>query len=334
MKAIALISGGLDSILAAKIIKDLGIDVIGLNFLVPFSIRNKIQEESQKRNLQKLSGQANISIKTILLKDEFLSIVRSPKHGHGKRMNPCIDCRIMMLRKAKEIMQQEGASFLITGEVVAQRPMSQHRRTMEMIDRLSGVEGINIRPLSAKILPVTIPEEKGWIDRDKLFDLNGRGRRQQLDMAVMSGIVEFPQPAGGCLLTDPNFATRLKDLIKFGSYDLNNVELLKVGRHFRLSNETRLVVGRNEEENFRIEELAQNSDYLFLPPEDIAGPVALLRAKMPEGLLDLAAGILCRYCDCNGKTEIPVTYFCLPERQKQEIIASALSEEELGKLRI
>lgn len=312
MKAIALISGGLDSILAAKVVVDCGIEVVGVNFRTPFTAREKKMEQSLLALARDLSRQAGIELKLVSLKDEFLDIVRRPAHGYGSNINTCIDCRILMLRLARKMMEAEGASFLITGEVVAQRDMSQKRATMRCIDREAGVEGLVLRPLSAKLMEETIAEKNGWIKRARMFDFNGRSRKPQIDLAVMLGLIDFPNAAGGCLLTDPRFSDRVKDLMKHGGFTIENVELIKQGRHFRFSSGAKFVVGRNAEENAVIESLARDNDLLFFPPDDIGGPTGLGRGNFSGEDIMQAARILCRYCDRKGSAPLVISYRGIP----------------------
>jgi tRNA-uridine 2-sulfurtransferase len=333
-KALALISGGLDSILAAKAIKDLGIDVIGVYFQTPFCLRKKKDITTPTELANELSKNAGIELKIVELNDEFLEIVRHPKHGYGKNINPCIDCKILMLRKAKEIMESSGASFLISGEVLGQRPMSQHQPALEMISKEAEVEGILLRPLSAKHLESTIPEQKGLVDRKKLFDFTGRTRRPQMELAVMLGVIDYPNASGGCLLTDPLFSKRLRDLMKFGVYDLKNVALLKVGRHYRFAHDAKLIVGRDEAENIDIEKLAQDGDILFVPPEDLAGPSALARGNLSEDQLKLSAGIIARYCDLAGKLSIDISYRKLSSTDWQVLNVTPVPDEESENYRL
>ena len=334
MKAIALISGGLDSILAAKAIKDMGVDVVGVYFKTPFCLRKKKSITTPTELAKELSQNAGIELKIVELSGEFLEIVRHPKHGYGKNINPCIDCKILMLSKAKEMMESLGASFLISGEVLGQRPMSQHHPALDMISKEAGVEGLLLRPLSAKHLEPTIPEQKGWVEREKLFDFTGRTRRPQMELAVMLGVIDYPNASGGCLLTDPLFTKRLRDLMKFGVYDMENVALLKVGRHYRFAHDAKLIVGRDEAENTDIEKLAQEGDILFVPPEDLAGPSALARGNFSEDQLNLSAGIIARYCDLAGKLSIDISYRKFPEAEWQILNVAPVLDEESEKYRL
>jgi len=307
MKAIALISGGLDSTLAVKLIKGQGIELMVLNFKTPFCLCDKRGSNGCGNEALKVAHDLGLDLKIINVTDDFFKILKSPQYGYGSNMNPCIDCRILMLRKAKQFMLKVGASFIVTGEVLGQRPMSQHKQALNLIEKEAGLEGLILRPLSAKLLPITIPEQKGWISRDRLLDFSGRTRKPQIDLAVHFGIKDYPCAAGGCLLTDPQFAKRTEDLLKFDELNLNNVELLKIGRHFRLSPNVKLVVGRNELENERLLNFTKDDDYLFMPL-NIPGPTALGRGIFNEKLIKLSCGITCRYCDLNGNINADIVY--------------------------
>jgi len=313
MKAIALLSGGLDSILAAKTIQQQGIEVIGVHFKTAFGHDNK------KNALPCVPAEkSGIPFKEADISADFLIILRHPHHGYGSHLNPCIDCKILMLKKSKEMMQGLGAGFVITGEVLGQRPMSQHRRALTIIEKESGLEGILLRPLSAKLLLPTLPEQEGWVDREKLFGLSGRTRRPQMNLAKTLGITDYSNPAGGCLLTDPEFAKRLKDLMTHGTLDMNNVGLLKIGRHFRFSPAAKLVVGRNEKENARLLEFVKEGDYLFMP-KDIAGPTALGRGSFDEELIKVSCSIVCRYSDLASSASADILYRVFPSQEEKTL---------------
>ena len=227
--------------------------------------------------------------------EEFLRVVENPKHGYGRGMNLCLDCRILMLRKAREYMEEAGASFLITGEVLGQRPMSQYRAAMTLIEAESGLAGLVVRPLCAGLLEPSLPERRGWIDRDRLLSLSGRSRKPQMALAREVGIRGYPCPAGGCLLTDKEFAARLRDLLTHeGELSVREVSLLKVGRHCRLSDRTRLVVGRNEPENERMDGLIRDGDTV-LEVGGVPGPTAVVRGSAGMRELEVAAAIAARY---------------------------------------
>ncbi|MDD5238644.1 MAG: hypothetical protein PHU96_06790, partial [Candidatus Omnitrophica bacterium] len=257
MKAIALISGGLDSTLATKIMQNLGIELICLNTVSPFCLCNHHSSKGCLYGANSTAKELSLKLVSINVTDEFLEIVKKPRHGYGSNMNPCIDCRILLFKKAKDLMYSEGASFVITGEVLGQRPMSQKLNTMRLIEKESGLQDLVLRPLSARVLEPTLPERQGWVTRDKLLAISGRGRREQMDLARELGINDYPCPSGGCLLTDPQFAARLKNLMKYEELNLNAVQLLKLGRHFRLNDKAKLIVGRDEKENLCLLNLAR-----------------------------------------------------------------------------
>jgi len=319
MKAIGLLSGGLDSALAVFLLQKQGIEVIGLHFRSPFW---KTQD-----TVKQLAQELRIELREIEGKEEYLELVRNPQFGYGKNLNPCIDCKIWMLQKAKKEMEKERASFVFTGEVVGQRPKSQLKNTLRLIEKQSGLEGYLLRPLSAKLLPPTIPEEQGEVKREELLDLQGRGRKRQLELAEKWGIKHFSPPAGGCLLTDPHFSRRLKILWESGeAYNLENVELLKVGRHFRFPS-LRLVVGRNQVENEKLEKLTREEDILFFPEEG-KGPLALGRGKVDAALLSKAASILAYYI---RSPEEVVSVGVKRGSFKETLKVERMSEEEVKK---
>jgi tRNA U34 2-thiouridine synthase MnmA/TrmU len=266
--------------------------------------------------------------------EEYLSVVKNPKHGYGSNMNPCIDCRIFMLRKAKAYMEESGASFIVTGEVLGQRPMSQRRDAMRLIEKEAGLEGFILRPLSAKFLPASIPENEGWIDREKLLKIQGRSRKPQIQLADHYGIRDYPCPAGGCLLTDPGFAKRMKDLLRyFPDFSLNDVHLLKVGRHFRLSSKLKLVVGRKEEENQKIRTFSEEKDIL-LKLFRFPGPLSLLRGEAEEREIEQAAAITARYSKAKDLKKVEVICRKAMEDADRTLSVSPLSEKEIEELMI
>jgi len=332
-KAIALLSGGLDSTLAVKLILDQGIEVEALNFVTPFCTCNRGGKGCAARNV---ADELDVPCKTIAVTEEFFQVIRNPKHGYGSGMNPCLDCRILMFSRARERMEEIGAAFVFTGEVLGQRPMSQHRRAMRIIDRESGLDGRVLRPLSARLLEPTIPENEGLVDREKLLALQGRSRKPQMALAEEYGIADYPCPAGGCLLTDPGFARRMRDLMRFRpGFDLNDVNLLKVGRHFRLSPGVKVVVGRNEDENHRLQHLARQGDLLF-EVKGWGSPITLLRGEAgadEEAEIHLAAAITARYSDAEGD-EVQVHYGTNCAASSETILVSPLGEDNLIRLRI
>jgi len=332
MKAIALLSGGLDSTLAARLVLDQGIELEALNFMTVFcTCTNK---GATCLASQKAVETLGIPLRVFNVSEEYLNVVRNPKHGYGSNMNPCIDCRIFMLKKTKVYMEESGSSFIVTGEVLGQRPMSQRRDAMRLIEKEAGLEGLILRPLSAQFLPVTLPEREGWIDREKLLNIQGRSRKPQMKLAEQFNIRDYPCPAGGCLLTDPGFARRIRDLMEHRyDFSLNDVHLLKFGRHFRLSPTVKLVVGRNEEENQKIETFSQAGDVL-LKTVRYPGPVSLLRGEADETERERAASITARYSKAKGMEKVEVHYQKVEREEEKSIFVSPLSEAEIQKERI
>jgi tRNA-uridine 2-sulfurtransferase len=310
MRALAVFSGGLDSMLSVRLIQSQGIEVQGLFYETPFfpSVRARASAAS-----------IDLPLKIIDVTKVHLEIVKSPRHGHGANMNPCIDCHTMMLSEAGKMLEKEDAGFLFTGEVLGQRPLSQKKRALALVASESGFEGLIVRPLSAKLLPPTLPELNGWIDREGLLAISGRSRKTQMGLAARFGIRDYPAPAGGCLLTDVIFSRRLKDL--FGSRPnaaVREIELLKLGRHFRVTPETKLVVGRNQKENERIETLSEGAD-LLARTVSVPGPVVLAVGEISPEIEELVADMTVSYSDARGKEAIPVRLV----RKEEEAVRSA-----------
>ncbi|MCE5194930.1 MAG: thiamine biosynthesis protein [Nitrospiraceae bacterium] len=304
--AIALYSGGLDSTLAILAVLRQGIEVTAVKFLTHFGC-DASDKSSCSKDPFSAGEKFGFEIKLSHLADKFIDIVKNPKHGHGRNMNPCIDCRILMLKEAKEFMKITNADFIITGEVVGQRPMSQMKNTLYKIDKEAGVKGLVLRPLSAKILEPTIPEINGIIEREKLYDFSGRSRKNQISLAKEFELTDYPMPAGGCLLTEPNYSLRLRELLMNNpNPTLNDLHLLRVGRHFRLSPSCKLIVGRDEKDNLSIEKLAKENDYL-LTVENFGSPLALLSGEGCEEFVSLSASICARYSDAKHISEVEVS---------------------------
>ncbi|MFA5287541.1 MAG: tRNA 4-thiouridine(8) synthase ThiI [Candidatus Omnitrophota bacterium] len=332
MKAIALISGGLDSILAAKIIEIQGVVVVPLYFKIPFChIKAPTYLGKNLSSFVKIS--LGEELRTVDISDEFLNLILKPKYGFGSHMNPCIDCKILMLLKAKELMPRFNAQFIVTGEVLGQRPMSQHKQALKTIEEKSGLTGLLLRPLSARNITPTIPEENGWVNRDKLLGLSGRSRRPQIKLAKEFNILGYPNASGGCLLTDRQFSARLKDLIVHKVVDLRNIEFLKIGRHFRLGLNTKLIVGRDEQENRQIEEKAGMGDYLFTPDEKIAGPTCLGLGSFSREMMLISSQIASYYCD-TGKNGADIISRHLPGEDGQLLNVFPIEGSRLMSLRI
>jgi len=329
-KAIALLSGGLDSILATRLIMDHGIEVEAVNFATVFCTCTAKNEDCLVS--KKAADNLGVKLKIFEISKEFFEIIKNPKHGYGSNMNPCIDCRIFILKRAAEYMKKVGASFLFTGEVLGERPMSQRRDALRIIERDSNLEGMILRPLSAKVLEPTVPEKEGLVDREKLLSITGRSRKPQIELARKFGINDYPRPAGGCLLTDPGFARRMRDLIKHKpNFNITDIQLLKTGRYFRLSPEATLLVGRNENENNKLMSLAGEKDISFYPNK-VMGPTGIGNGVFTGKEITSASSIIARYSD--GDSKIEVSY----KRGKDgtESITESLpaSEEELKNLRI
>jgi len=292
MKAICVFSGGLDSMLAADLIRAQGIDVLALFFETPFFRSGKAKKSAHAMNLP---------FKVVDITLRHLEVVKHPKHGYGGNMNPCIDCHALMFRIAGEMIEGEGANFVFTGEVLGQRPMSQNRRSLELVAAESGLNGLLMRPLSAKLLTPTIPEEKGWVQRDRLLDFQGRSRKPQMEMAQRCNIMEYPSPAGGCLLTEKGFSRRLKDLlISKDEVETRELELLKLGRHFRIAPNTKIVVGRNKRENETIRSLAGKNDTI-LRSISVPGPTVLVSGELSGEVLHIATAIAVAYSDAGER---------------------------------
>ena len=291
IKAVALLSGGLDSTLAVKMMIEQGIDVVALNFTSPFCTCTKKSSGCMSEALR-VANEFNIPIKVMNKGVEYLEIVRKPQHGYGKGLNPCVDCRIYLLRKAKKYMQEIGADFVVTGEVLGQRPMSQRLKTLRIIEEESGLSGLLLRPLSAQHFEPGIPETNGWVDRNRLLAFEGRSRKQQFQLAEDLNVKDYPCPAGGCLLTETLFVPKLKDLFDHSDeICMNAVKLLKLGRHFRLTKNHKLILGRNEAENDLLPKTAQPEDTVI----DLvggAGPTGLLVGSPDAEVVQLAARIL------------------------------------------
>lgn len=331
MKAIALLSGGLDSTLAVKLVLEQGIEVIAVNFVTPFCQCSR--KGGCRYEAKRAADEFGIRLKAFDISREYIEIVKNPKYGYGRNLNPCIDCRIMMHRKAKAYMEEIGASFLITGEVLGQRPMSQHKRALQIIERESGLEGLVLRPLSAKLFPPTIPEKAGMVNRERLLDLSGRSRKPQMALALKYGVNDYPCPAGGCLLTDPGFARRMKDLLEHTEPSLNDIALLKVGRHFRLSPSAKVAVGRNKEENERLLSLARDGDICFYPVEE-KGPIGIGRGAFDQESLSKVSQIIARYSDACPESEVHVARRRWPDGSVCSMTSLPMIETQLQHLRI
>jgi tRNA-uridine 2-sulfurtransferase len=289
VKAIALFSGGLDSILAAKVIQGLGIEVEGVTFETPFFSAKKAEAAA------KVIG---LSLTVIDITETHLHMLQAPRYGYGKNMNPCIDCHTLMLKTAGTRMEATGADFVFTGEVLGQRPMSQTKQSLHVVAKNSGYSDSILRPLSAQCLPETRPEKEGKVDRTRLLAISGRGRKSQIEMARNYGITDYAPPAGGCLLTDVNFSKRLRDLFhRQPGYTIRDIELLKHGRHFRIQDNGKIIIGRNQADNEALDALIHDGDAV-LHMADKAGPTVLVphgHRIADEAMLHIAACLCALY---------------------------------------
>lgn len=326
-KAIALLSGGLDSRVAIKMMIDQDIEIEAINFVTPFCTCTSQGCRSEAREA---SRQFGVPLKVVNNSEALLEAVKHPKHGYGRGLNPCLDCRIISFRKAAEHMESVGATFLVTGEVVGQRPMSQRRRAMDLIEAESGLVGKVLRPLSAQHFPATEAEDAGIVDRNKLLAISGRGRKEQMALAEEMGINDYPCPAGGCLLTDPGFASRLRELLReFPDPSMPQVTLLKAGRHFRSTVGEWVIVPREDLENRRLQNLS-HALAAVLEGVDVGGPVAgVLSATASEQTLIEAAALVARYGQARERETVTVRAFA-PDGSWERFFEA--STEEGGRL--
>ncbi len=291
IKAIALFSGGLDSTLAIKLIINQGIEVIACNINTGFG-----STKDRYAHMKSMCDQVGAQLRIIDIQSEYLQeVLFSPKHGYGKRFNPCIDCHAKMFEVAKRIMIAEGASFLISGEVLGQRPMSQNKEALQTVLNESNCDGLLLRPMSAKLLAPTIAEEEGIVDREKLEGILGRNRERQLQLAEEFGLKDFETPGGGCLLTDVNFSIKIRDFISDDTFMIEDIPVLKYGRYLRLQDGAKLIVGRNQEESEKLHTIV-NKKFCHVKTIGVMGPHSLLSVDATDADRELAARIVLTYC--------------------------------------
>ncbi|NNJ92913.1 MAG: tRNA (5-methylaminomethyl-2-thiouridylate)-methyltransferase [Gammaproteobacteria bacterium] len=313
-KAVALISGGLDSLLAVKALQEQGIYVEGINFYTGFcveghthAIRKKDKQKPKRNNALWSAEQLGIKLHIIDIIEEYKDVVFNPRYGYGANLNPCLDCKIFMVKKARQWMEANGFDFIITGEVVGQRPKSQRKDTMPVVQKDSGINDLLLRPLCAKNLPPTIPEKAGWVDREKLYDFSGRNRKPQIALAKKFGFEDFAQPAGGCcFLTDEKYSVKLSDLWKSRgekTYEIDDIMLLKVGRHIRPAEHFKIIIAREEGEAKYLQ--GYKKQYDSLKTISHSGPLALIDGNLTNKELKLAASIVARYS--KGRTDPQVS---------------------------
>ena len=335
-KALALISGGLDSLLAAKVMQEQGIHVEGVNFFTGFcveghthAIRKKDKAKPKRNNALWVAEQLGIKLHIVDIVDEYKDVVFNPKHGYGAHMNPCLDCKIFMVHKAAEWIEEHDFDFVITGEVIGQRPMSQRKDTMPVVQRDSGIGDRLVRPLCAKNLPETLPEREGWVDREKLYDFSGRSRKPQMALAAEFGFEDYAQPAGGCcFLTDEQYSVKLADLWQARGkreYELDDIMLLKVGRHIRPAPHFKLIVAREEGEGKFLQ--GYRKQYPNLKTTSHGGPLTLIDGEVDERELELAARIVARYSQGKQAERVDLEYTDSEGRVREMSVAPLPAHE-------
>ncbi|HFC92355.1 MAG TPA: tRNA (5-methylaminomethyl-2-thiouridylate)-methyltransferase [Leucothrix mucor] len=340
-KALSLISGGLDSMLATKAMLEQGIHVEGVNFFTGFcveghtqALRKKKNKKPKRNNSLWVADQLGIKLHIVDIVDEYKDIVINPKHGYGANLNPCLDCKIFMVKKAQQWIEEHDFDFIFTGEVIGQRPKSQRKETMPIISAESGANDLLVRPLCAKNLPATKPEREGWIDREQLFDFSGRSRKPQMALAEKWKIDEYAQPAGGCcFLTDPNYSDKLKDLWAHRGdkyYELDDIMLLKIGRHLRPSPHFKMIVSREEGETRFLE--GYRKQFIYIKTASHPGPMTLLDGEdISAEDIYLAASIAARYCQGRDEDEVTVLVGQLGEEPREmQVVPKKADEIEAG----
>ncbi len=288
---VALLSGGLDSKLAIRLMQRQGIEVEALNFKTVFTCCQDMSAQA--------AHELGVRLTVLTQEDDYLELVKQPEFGYGKGANPCVDCRIYMFQKAKRFMEEIGAHFIVSGEVIGQRPMSQKRRDLDVISHHADLEDLLLRPLSAKMLPPTLPEREGWVDREQLYGFCGRSRKGLIELAHELGIEDIPTPSTGCSLTEPQFSRKVHDLIQLQPDSTRwDFELIKIGRHFRFDERTKVVLGRNESENAQLDYARRLPDAprtAWLDPDNFLGPNALVVGTCDDEVIEFAAGLILRY---------------------------------------
>ena len=330
IQAIAAFSGGLDSILAALVVRRAGIDVTLLHVQHLFSA-----DERGRERLATAADQAGLPLLVVDVSADHLETIRYPKHGYGQGMNPCIDCRIFMLKVAKRVMEERGAQFVVTGEVLGQRPKSQHHKALLSAAEESGLGDRLLRPLCANLLPDTLPVMQGWLRKEDLFSIQGRSRQIQMALAKELGVDDYPQPAGGCVLIEKAYAARVRDAFEHVGRDAVDVEafrLLMLGRHFRLSDDVKLVIGRDHEENQRLATFA--GDRLRIDPSDVMGPTALVEGSPSEEELRFCCRLVARYSDHADRSAIPMAVGSASGERSLEVTPLAPDDPRIARYRI
>ena len=328
-KGIVLVSGGLDSLLAARILMEQDLELIGFHAVLPF-----IAPDADPADLNPVRSASRINLTTRVHRcdKEYIDIIRNPAHGYGKHANPCIDCHIYFIKKAAECMRELKADFVATGEVVGQRPMSQMRHTMNHIEKAAGLSGRLLRPLSAALLKPTIPEENGVVNRNMLLGINGRSRKEQIELARTYHIDEYQSPSGGCLFTDRYISRRVRDLIsRHSEVEAVDFYLLTIGRHYRISDCAKIIVSRNELENNELEKYRHLSDYFFVP--DFKGPAVFVKGSISDDDMVFIGSTMLRYGKA-GSSDPVVTIYKKETVEKKIRVLDTTTDEQLEKLRI
>ncbi len=335
-KAVALISGGLDSLLAARVVQQQGIHVEGINFFTGFCVEGhthaiRKQDKPKRNNALWVAEQLGIKLHIIDIVDEYKDIVINPKHGYGANLNPCLDCKVFMVQKAMQWIRDHDFDFIITGEVIGQRPMSQRKKTLPMVADESGAEDLLLRPLCAKSLPATLPEQEGWVQRDQLYDFSGRSRKPQIALAQEFGFTDFAQPAGGCcFLTDASYSVKLQDLWDSRGdkqYELDDILLLKVGRHIRPEPTFKLIIAREEGETNYLS--GYKNQFQSIKTISHSGPLALVDGPLLDTRqLQLACAITARFSKGKEAKQVELNY-CQPNGECQTLHIKALSADDI-----
>jgi len=336
-KAVALVSGGLDSMLAVKVLQEQGVHVEGINFFTGFcveghthAIRKKDRDKPKRNNALWVAEQLGIKLHILDISEDYKDVVINPKHGYGANLNPCLDCKGFMVKQAMSWMEKNDFDFLITGEVMGQRPMSQRKDTMPVVSRESGAGDLLLRPLCAKLLPETLPEREGWVDRDQLLDFSGRNRKPQMALAEKFGFKEYAQPAGGCcFLTDANYSSKLADLWQARgekTYEIDDIVMLKVGRHLRPKPHFKLIIAREEGETNFLRGYRKN--YISLNTVSHSGPISLIDGEADEEDIELAARLVARFC--SGRNADLVTVNVIQKNgESRDIDVKPLTADEI-----
>ena len=334
IKVLGLVSGGLDSHLATRMMKSLGYEITALNFTSPFCNCTRA-DHGCKNEAARLAEELGIDVRVEFMGQEYIDLIRNPKHGYGKNLNPCVDCRIMIFRRAKEVMEEIGAAFIYTGEVVGQRPMSQKKDRLALIEKEAGLAGMVVRPLSAQLLPPTIPEKTGILDRERMLAIRGRSRKDQIRrMKEDYQVTENLCSSGGCMLTDENFAHKMRDLLDHDKdASVKDTRMLRIGRHFRLAPGVKMIVGRDEKENGRLEKMAAGEDFLFFPG-DARGPLSVVQGSFGQEDLDSILKTVARYCPEAAHGPVTIKYKMEKGAGEWMRAASPATDAEIAKWRV